>query len=198
MKRAIILASSSKRRSKILKECAIPHTVMPSMVEEIMDHKRGPAYSVRVNARRKASCVAKRLKKGYVIGADTIVLLGRRLIGKPKDRREAKALLKAMSGKTIYVYTGLCVIDTSTYRSATGMEVTKLKVKRLSTNRMREFLRVAGPYDKAGGFSIEGPGSLIFDNVEGSFYNVLGLPMGKLSDFFERLGVNLLTGKGLA
>ena len=190
----IILASASKRRSKILKECGIPHRVVVSNAVEKMNHKRGAKFNVLHNARVKAEKIAGTplSGQGFVIGADTVVVLEKHLIGKPKTRKEARTLLNAFSGKTILVYTGLCVIDVKKGISASGIDLSKVHVKKLSRKKIDKFVKVAGPHDKAGGFSIEGPGAFIFDNIEGSFYNVLGLPMMKLNDLFEKLGVDLL------
>jgi len=188
----IILASASKRRSKILKECGIEHTVVISNILEKMDHKKGARLNVLYNARLKAKKIADGYKKGFVIGADTVVLLGKRLIGKPKTRKEARSLLKAFSGKTILVYTGLSVVDIEKGRSVSAIDVSKVRVKRLSHKKIDKFVKIAGPHDNAGGFSIEGPGTFIFDNIEGSFYNILGLPMMKLDELFEKLGVDLI------
>jgi len=192
MKYKIILASASKRRSRILKECGIPHKVVITNARERMDHKRGARFNVLHNARVKAEKIADRYKEGLVIGADTVVLLRRRLIGKPKTRKEAIALLKAFSGREILVYTGLYVIDIKKGKSAGGIDVSKVCVKTLSRREIDRFVKIAGPHDKAGGFSIEGPGAFIFDNIKGSFYNILGLPMMKLNELFERLGIDLL------
>ena len=192
MKYKIILASASKRRSKILKECGIAHRVVISNVGEKMDHKMGARFNVLHNARIKAEKIAGRYRQGFIIGADTIVLLGKRLIGKPKTKKEAISLLNAFSAKTILVYTGLCVIDVKRRKSASGIDVSKIRHERLSHKKIDKFVNVAGPHDKAGGFSIEGPGAFVFDNIEGSFYNILGLPMMKLNQLFEKLGVDLL------
>lgn len=192
MKYKIILASESKRRSKILQECKIPHSIVISNVPEKMDHKRGARFNVLHNARLKAKKVAVRYKEGFVIGVDTVILLGRRLIGKPKTKKEARSLLNAFSGKTILVYTGLCVIDVKRAKSKGAVEISKVHVKKLSCKKIDKFVEIAGPHDKAGGFSIEGPGTFIFDNIEGSFYNILGLPTMKLYGLFEELGVDLL------
>lgn len=192
MKYKIILASASKRRSKILKECGIPHRVVISNVPEKMDYKRGAGFSVLRNARVKAGKIADKYRPDFIVGADTVVLLGKRIIGKPKTKNEAKALLKAFSGKTIVVYTGLCVIDTRNGKSASGIDVSKVRVRRLRRKEIDRFLKIAGPHDKAGGFSIEGPGAFIFDNIEGSFYNILGLPVMKLDELFKKLGVDFL------
>ena len=192
MKQTIILASASKRRSKILKECGIKHRIVVSNASEKMDNKRGARYNVLHNARVKAEKIAARYKEGYIIGADTVVLLGKQLIGKPKTKGEAKEFLKAFSGKTLLVYTGLCVIDGKKGKSVTAIDVSKVWVKKLSPGEIDRFVRISGPHDKAGGFSIEGTGTFIFDNIKGSFYNILGLPMMKLDELFRELGVDLL------
>ncbi len=194
MKHKIILASASKRRSKILKECGIPHRVVISNAREKMECKRGVKFNVLHNARAKAEKVAARYKEGFILGVDTVVLLGKRLIGKPKTKKEAKSFLRAFSGKTILVYTGLCVIDAKWGKSVTGIDISKIHVKKLSRKKIDKFVKIAGPHDKAGGFSIEGPGTFIFDNIEGSFYNVLGLPVMKLYELCEKLGVDLELG----
>jgi septum formation protein len=202
MKPLIILASASERRSRILAECGIAHKIVVSNADEIMNGSKSPAYNVLFNACLKAQAVAKRFsvrgssafggKKGYIVGADTIVLSGRKLIGKPRDKARARHLLREFSGRTIAVYTGLCVIDAATGKQVKAVATSKVRVKKITVNMADRFIRVAGSVDKAGGFSIEGPGSFIFDNVRGSFYNILGLPMIKLYQLFEQLGVDLL------
>jgi len=192
MKHKIILASASKRRSKILKECGISHRVVVSNVCEKMDSKKGVKFNVLHNAKAKARAISIRHKDAFIIGADTIVLLKNRLIGKPKTKKEARQLLGEFSGKTISVYTGLCVIDSRKDKLVSGVDVSKVRVRKLSGKEMNQFAKVAGPHDKAGGFSIEGAGTFIFDDIDGSFYNILGLPMMKLYDLFKKLGVDFL------
>jgi septum formation protein len=192
MKYKIILASASRRRSKILKECGIAHTVAVSDVCEKMDGKKGARFTVVHNARAKAEKIADRYKDGFVVGADTLVLLGNQLIGKPKTKSEAVVFLKAFSGKTLSVYTGLCVIDAKKGTSVTAADVSRVSVRKLSPKEIDAFVKIAGPHDKAGGFSVEGPGTFIFDKISGSFYNILGLPMMKLDHLFRKLGVDLM------
>ena len=192
MKHSITLASASKRRSKILKECGIKHRVAVSNAPEKMDHQKGGRFNVLHNARLKAEKIAAEQKEGYIIGADTVVLLGKQLIGKPKTKGEAKAFLKLFSGKTLLVYTGLCVIDAKKGKSVSGVDKSWVLVRELSKREIDRFVSIAGPHDKAGGFSIEGTGTFIFDNIKGSFYNILGLPMMKLDKLFRKLGVDLL------
>lgn len=192
MKPIIILASASKRRSLILSQCGIPHRIVVSGANEIMDSRKGPAYNTVFNACLKAETISGKFKTGYVVGVDTIVLSGKRLIGKPRTKREARNLLKEFSGKSIFVYTGLCIKDVKKQKIVKASVVSKVRVKRMTDEILNKFLKLSGPFDKAGGFSIEGVGAFIFDNIEGSFYNILGLPIIKLNELFERLGVNLL------
>jgi len=192
MKPVIILASASERRARILAECGIAHQVVVSHADEIMDSSKSPGDNALFNACLKAQTVARRFKSGFVIGADTVVRSGRKLIGKPRNKTQARCLLREFSGRTISVYTGLCVIDAAKGKQAKAVVVSQIAVKKITKIMADRFIKVAGPCDKAGGFSIEGPGSFIFDDVRGSFYNILGLPTIKLYQLFERLGVDLL------
>lgn len=187
----IILASASKRRSLILSSCGIRHRIVVSGVEENMKGK-SPRRIAIDNACLKAEHVAKKIKSGYVIGADTVVLLGKRIIGKPKNTPHAKKMLKDMSGKTISVYTGLCVIDIARNKKVLDYERSDVKVKRIKPNEVQGYFGLLGPYDKAGGFTIEGVGSFIFDDIKGSYFNVLGLPTIKLKEMFDKLGLDIL------
>ena len=188
----IILASNSKRRHEILALCGIKHKVVPSNAVEYMTVSRLPEQVAMINARIKAEAVAKKFKSGYVIGADTVVLLGKKIIGKPKNAKHAKKMLKEMSGKTIGVYTGLCVIDVKKENLISDYEKSLVTVKKLKTKEIPAYFKLLGPYDKAGGFSIEGVGSFIFDDIKGSYFNVLGLPTARLKGMFCKLGVDIL------
>jgi len=187
----IILASASKRRSLILSSCGIKHKVIKSRIPELTSGK-SPSFLSMQNAFLKAMDVSSRLKKGYAIAADTVVKIGKKIIGKPRDEGRAKRLLKEMSGKTVYVYTGLCIVDVKTKKLVKDYECSIIKVRRINDREISRYFKLLGPYDKAGGFSIEGVGSFIFDNIKGSYFNILGLPTAKLKEMFERLGVDLL------
>ena len=188
----IILASNSKRRHEILASCGIRHKVVPSNAVEYMTISKLPEQVAMINARIKAETVSKKIKSGCVIGADTVVLLGNKIIGKPRNASHAKKMLKEMSGKTIGVYTGLCVIDVKKENLISDYEMSLVTVKRLKDKEISVYFKLLGPYDKAGGFSIEGVGSFIFDSIKGSYFNVLGLPTAKLKEMFEKLGVRIL------
>lgn len=192
MDKKIVLASGSKRRSEILRSCRIRHKVVVSNAEEKSHHHLGPAKLALENARLKAETVAGRFKKGIILGVDTVVLFKQRIIGKPKNKLEARKLLQDFSGNRISVYTGICLIDQGRNKNISGFEKSKLNIRKIKDKDLNRYLKLLGPYDKAGGFSIEGAGSLIFDDVRGSYFNVLGLPMARLGDLFKGIGLDLL------
>ncbi len=189
----IILASASKKRSELLDSCRIRHKVFASRIKEDFKISRLPKRIAIFNAKRKAESVAKKFKSGFVIGADTIVLLNKKIIGKPKSNLDAKRMLREMSGGTIFVYTGLCVIDIENKRRVLGYERSRVKIKEIKDREFSRYLELLHPYDKAGGFSVEGVGGFIFDDIKGSYFNVLGLPLSKLKEMFDKLGVDLLS-----
>jgi septum formation protein len=148
------------------------------------------------NAQAKAGKTASRFKDAVIIGADTLVSFDRRIIGKPRTKSYARRLLKDFSGKRMAVFTGLCVIDTVSGKSSSGYEKSYLYTKKIDSGDIGRYLDALAPYDKAGGFSIEGVGSLIFDNIRGSYFNILGLPMGRLDKLFKDAGLDLLDFAG--
>ena len=185
----IILASASERRSRILSECGIDHKVIKGEIEETADPGMDISDIVQINAERKAKAVPA--ENGMVvIGADTLVMHENSIIGKPKDEEAAKKMLKDFSDSKLDVYTGLCVIKGE--KKAIGFEKSSLRVISLACERIEKIFKLLGPHDKAGGFSIEGVGSLIFDDIEGSYFNILGLPMIKLNELFRKIGLDLI------
>lgn len=192
MKRDIVLASASKRRSVILESCGIKHKVFVTNTREIHEQRHSVQWNVTVNAKLKAVACSKTYKKSVIIGADTLVVLDKRLIGKPKNGKEAKALLQEFSGKRLDVVTGLHLLDSQTGKNAAGFERSSLYAEKLLPGNMGRWFDALKPYDKAGGFSVEGVGSLIYDRIKGSYFNILGLPMIKLKQLFTEVGLDIL------
>ncbi|MFH1395592.1 MAG: Maf family protein [Candidatus Omnitrophota bacterium] len=186
----IILASLSERRSRILSDCGIEHQVMPSGVSEDMTTSKYVSELVKLNAIKKAEKIAKDNKTAVVIGADTLVVHTGDVLGKPDGENSAREMLKRFSGEELEVYTGICLITGA--KKSVGFEKSVLNVVSLTDNQIERYFRLLGPYDKAGGFSIEGVGSLLFDDIKGSYFNILGLPMRKLKDLFEEIGLDIL------
>ncbi|MFC1480388.1 nucleoside triphosphate pyrophosphatase [Candidatus Omnitrophota bacterium] len=198
IKKEIILASASERRSRILSDCGIAHRVVPSAAEEMLDKNTPISEIVRINAEAKAEKVAAitdgehGAERSVIIGADTLVSFGKDIIGKPDGAKAALEMLKKFSGNEIEVYTGLCIMNFEAGKKAVGFEKSSLSVSQLTDRQIERFFRLLGPYDKAGGFSIEGVGSMLFDNIRGSYFNILGLPVVRLRELFEQVGLDIL------
>ena len=189
--RRIILASNSKARRALLRQIGLKFRVEPSCVKEARSSKRNCSNLVIANALRKAEDVAKRFASGVVIGADTVVLAGGRIIGKPKNKKSAFKTLKFLSKRPQWVYTGVAVIDIDNNRTFTAYEKTKIYMQCLSDTEIRNYFRKVSPLDKAGAFDIQGVGGIFIDRVEGCFYNVVGLPLAKLRGMLKKTGVDI-------
>jgi len=189
--RKIILASKSKARRALLRQIGLKFRVEASRAKEARFPKKNCSNSVIRNALRKAKDVAKRFGSGVVIGADTVVLAGGRIIGKPKNEKSAFNTLKFLSKRPQWVYTGLAVIDIDNNRIFTAYEKTKIYMQRLSDTEIRNYFKKVSPLDKAGAFDIQGPGGIFIDRVEGCFYNVVGLPLAKLAGMLKKAGVDV-------
>jgi len=192
MIKTLILASKSKRRAEILKSCGIRFKVIASNIKEKFHHRLHPRDLVLHNATEKAKAVAERTKSGIILGCDTLVLFRSKPVGKPKNFKEARSLLSRFSGSKLFVYTGLCLIDLERGKRKASVAKTELQVKKIPSKELKRYLDILGPYDKAGGFSIEGTGSILFDDIKGSYFNVLGLPMNTLAGIFKEIGLNIL------
>jgi septum formation protein len=147
---------------------------------------------VKRNALRKARDVARREGSGVVIAADTVVMAGGKLIGKPHTLRGAARMLKALSRKRQWVYTGLAVVDADTGRAFTACEETAIRMRPMSDASISWYFRKVSPLDKAGGFDVRGAGAVFVEQIEGCFYNVVGLPLARLARMLEKVGVDIL------
>lgn len=191
-RKPIILASASPRRSRILNEAGIDHEIIVSHAHEICEPDKGPEYNVRENSRIKARAIAETKQDRIIIGSDTIVYFEEEILGKPLTISEAEKTLFSYSEKSLEVYSGVCVINQETKKTAVGVCKTILHVRKMTKRLVHEICETLDPLDRAGSFSIEGAGAYLFDNIEGSFYNVLGLPLNTLYDTAEKTGLDLL------
>lgn len=187
--RKIILASRSRARQKLLKQIGLKFTVLESKVREAKTPKGPIEKFVVANAVKKAKAAASRSPSSIIIAADTVVLVGRRLIGKPKSLADARAALRIISKRPIWVYTGIAVIDAG--RTFTDSEKTKVYMYPLTDEQINRYFRRVSPFDKAGSFDVQGPGSIFIDRIEGCFYNVVGLPLAKLGRILHKCGVEI-------
>ena len=189
--RRIILASRSKARQKLLRQIGLKFRIAESRVKEDEALKGRCSGLVINNAVLKAQDVAMRFKSGIVIGADTVVLVGNKIIGKPSSMKDAIRALKTLSKKPQWVYTGIAVIDIDNNKVYTDYEKTKVYMYPLTDAQIRHYFTKISPFDKAGSFDVQGPGSIFIDRVEGCFYNVVGLPLAKLAKIFRKIGIEI-------
>jgi septum formation protein len=189
--RKIILASKSRARQRLLKGVGIKFIVAASNIKEKRKIKTNCGDLVVENAFAKAKDAAKRYDSGVVIAADTAVLVGKKIIGKPKNMKDAFRTLKLLSRKPQWVYTGIAVIDIDNDRRYTAFDRTKVYMHHLNDRQIRNYFNRVSPLDKAGSFDIQGFGSVFIDRIEGCFYNVVGLPMAKLSKILNKAGVHV-------
>jgi septum formation protein len=185
--RKIILASKSKARQKLLRRLGVKFKVIGSGTKERRLLKGDCSALVINNALRKAKDVAGRLDSGIVIAADTVVLAGHRIIGKPRNIKEAFVILKLLSRKPQWVYSGLAVIDIDNNKTFTAYDRTRVHMRPLSDKEIRDYFRRVSPLDKAGGFDIQGRGGRFIKRTDGCFYNVVGLPVKKLKKILRPL-----------
>jgi len=193
--RTIILASKSKARKSILGQIGLKFKTAPSRVREKRTSKKRCEDLVMENAALKAREVASRHKKGVVIGADTVVLVGKKIIGKPKSMKDAVRTLKLLSKKPQWVYTGLAVFDIDKNKMYKAYEKTKIRMCKMTERDIKGYFKETSPFDKAGSFDIQGRGGLFIDRIEGCFYNVVGLPLAKLAKLLKKAGINIFDNK---
>lgn len=205
----IILASASPRRHELLELLGIEHEVIPCKNKEpkIQNNKLDSKVEnktieelVLKLACSKTLCVADMLSKevkgnSIIIGADTIVVLEKEIIGKPKDKSEAIEMLKKLSGKIHEVYTGLCLYDCNKDKLHTAVEKTLVSMLQWEDEEIKAYIESENVLDKAGAYAIQGKGAALIERIEGCFYNVMGLPLSKLSEILKEVNFNFLQDK---
>jgi len=186
----IVLASASPRRQALLAALGLAFEVIVSDAREIFEGT--PADIVVVNARAKRDDVVRWLDApALVIAADTLVFLGEHVLGKPADSAEACAMLSRLSGNTHQVLTGISILDTHTGKSAEGFESTDVTFRALTHAEIQRFVHSVNPVDRAGAYTVDGPGSLLVARYAGCYQNVLGLPIVRLDLLLREIGYSL-------
>ena len=186
----LILASKSPRRSDLLNQAGYPFLVEVSEADELTDNSLEPQELVMENARLKAQAVYERLKPQYpVLGADTVVALDGEIFGKPKDNKNAAEMLRKLSGKAHYVFTGLALI----YQGKVYKDVSATKVffAELTDAMIERYIASGEPHGKAGAYAVQGRAAAFISRIEGSFSNVVGLPIYLLTETAKKAGVDL-------
>ncbi len=186
----IILASSSPRRRELLEKAGLEFSVVSSPAEEVHDAALGMAGLCETNARLKASAVSGKHPDAVVIGADTLVFIDGEPLGKPKSLDEAKMMLGKLSGRTHQVCTGVCLLGPGEIADCLN-EVTDVSFRNLDESLIDEYLSKTQPLDKAGAYGIQDHGEMLVERIEGSFENVMGLPVGSVLRALEGIGLPL-------
>ena len=179
----IILASNSPRRKELLKNHNIEFEVIPSNVLEEIDNLLTPYENVMNLAKLKAMDVYKNHETHSILAADTIVIYNNEILGKPIDTEDARRMLRLLSGETHEVATGVAFIKNGILN--VSYEVSKVTFKELSDSDIEWYIETKEPMDKAGSYAIQGLGSKFIESYEGSFDNIVGLPMGLVLKFLN-------------
>lgn len=193
----IILASKSPRRYELLKQVGLDFDVIPSRIEESFVAEESPQEHVIRLAEAKTLDVGGRYRDRWVIAADTIVYIDHTILGKPKGREEAVAMLRLLSGKEHWVLTGFSVCHLEKARGDQEAVRTAVKVKSLTPVEMEWYVQTGEPFDKAGGYAIQGIGSFMIESIRGSYTNVVGLPLCELIQMLNRLGAITISEGGM-
>ena len=184
----LILASFSPRRRELLRMLEIPFEVIPSHIEENgMDGETPQEHAARL-AQAKAREVGKQFKNRWILGADTIVFIDGEILGKPRDKAEAAAMLKKLSGREHTVLTGFFICHPELNRSASEVVESQVHIKELSDREIKGYIKTNEPFDKAGAYAVQGVGMFMIKKVFGSYTNVVGLPVCEVVEALRRLG----------
>jgi septum formation protein len=187
----IILASSSPRRKELLEKIGLRFTVDPSDCAEDTAAGLSPHDLVRQISLDKTNAVAAKHPDSIIIAADTIGVIGEKILGKPHTAREAVKMLRMISGKSHLVITGFTVLDTATQKQITKTVDTRVYIKKLSAAEIEAYVQTGEALDKAGAYAIQGKGALLVEKAEGDFYNVMGLPLSALAETLKSFAIDV-------
>lgn len=182
----IILASGSPRRRELLQNMGISFEIDVSDVDETASGT--PAKRVATLAERKARAVGMRHSSGLILGADTLVALDGRVMGKPVDDADAARMLHSLSGRTHHVLTGVCLYNAANGESKVAVESTGVRFRELTDKEIYDYVATGEPRDKAGAYAIQGGAASFVVEYDGSYSNVVGLPVERLQQMLREMG----------
>ena len=188
----IILASASPRRKEILKNANVKFKVMSSSIEELTLENESPCQMVMRLAFEKGMDIASSQKSDLIISADTIVVLDDNILGKPKDDIHARKMIINLSGRNHQVITGISLINLDNNKKIIDYVISNVKFKNLSEQDVNDYITTKEFLDKAGAYGIQGYGALLVDEIQGDYFNIVGLPISRLSDLLKKhFNINL-------
>jgi len=185
----LILASKSPRRRYLLEKAGLKFTVIPSKVDENSVILSAPDTYVKSLAEAKAGDISNRYPDSWIIGADTIVFVDGTILGKPASVDEARAMLQSLSAKTHQVLTGYCICRKTDGRFISECVTTDVSFKKLSATEIDWYIQSGEPFDKAGAYAIQGIGTFLVKRINGSYTNVVGLPVCEVLEYLIKEGV---------
>ncbi|MFW5986785.1 MAG: Maf family nucleotide pyrophosphatase [Methanohalophilus sp.] len=190
--RRIILASTSPRRRELLTQLIGDNfQVIPSAYNELMVEGLDPASRVLQHALEKGRDVVAKYPDSVIIAADTGISCGGKFLGKPADKEDAISMLGMMSGRAVEVLTGIVVIDSENGIEESDIISTQIEMTHLSREEIIAYVKTGEPMGKAGAFAIQGLGAVLVEKLEGDFFNVVGLPLFRLSQMLKNTGVDV-------
>ncbi len=188
MESRLILASASPRRKALLEQVGIEIEVVPSRIHEVARKDEDPGSRVLRLAREKAEEVADRFCDRWVIGADTAVVIDGQILGKPRIPEEAGRMLSLLSGRDHWVLTGYAIFSRKERAFTSDVAETRVRVKPLRPEEITWYIRTGEPFGKAGAYAIQGVGAFMVEEIEGSYTNVVGLPICQVLKSLSALG----------
>jgi septum formation protein len=190
--RIIILASASPRRKELLEKIGLKFKIEPSNYEEYTHSGLEPHELARKISLGKAEDIASRYKNAIVIAADTLVVFGDQILGKPHTENAARKMLEAINGKAHSVITGFSIIDCDVQKTLSRSVETRVYVKELTLAEISTYVKSREPLDKTGAYAIQGLGAVIVEQIEGDYFNVVGLPLSALTEALKEFGIHIL------
>jgi septum formation protein len=176
LREKLVLASSSPRRAEILERAGWPHEIMVAGIDESVLPNEEPAVYVQRLARSKAEAVASRLSDGVVLGADTTVVVANQILGQPVDDADARRMLRLLNAKWHDVLTGVAVVRVGG-ETRVAFETTRVRFAEMSEKEIDWYIATGEPFGKAGAYAIQGKASLFIAEIEGDYFNIMGLPI---------------------
>jgi len=188
--RKIVLASRSPRRKKLLEQIGLNFAVRESEYEEDMSVTDDPEELVKFLAMKKAEDVARHYDDAIIIGSDTVVVFGGKILGKPENEEGARRMLRELSGREHKVFTGLAIIDTKNTIKVNVCGQARVKFRELEEREIEDYIATGEPLDKAGAYGIQDKGILLIEEIRGDYCTIVGLPLTLVYRELKKMGID--------
>ena len=192
LQKRLVLASNSPRRIALLKTLGYSFDIIPHGIEEHLLCGVLPEVLALDLACQKADDVAKRVDNAIIVSADTVIAFNQHILGKPKDPENAKKMLALLNGSMHEVISGVCLVDVPSQKKMLRTDRTRITISKMTEEEIESYVSTGEPLDKAGAYAIQGGGKKFIEKIEGSYSNVVGLPLEILQDMLQHfiMGAN--------